>query len=146
MKKLFLLSEEEKQEEFETEARYLYKSKFNLRMFHYLDSKEATYLYLSYTHGVLRPEERIKSYQYKKSLSKESKKIWSLVANGMLCEYLEDVESVFLFYSGNRYKALEDLLVVRGFQIISPIRNYNAKMRLTWLEHIISEGIFYHSR
>ncbi len=146
MKKLFLLSEEEKQEEFETEARYLYKSKFNLRAFHYLDLKEAPYLYLSYTHGVLRPDERIKPYLYKKSLSKEGNKVWSLVANEMLCEYLDGVDSIFLFYSGNRYSVLEDVLVSRGYSIISPIRNYTAKMRLTWLEHIISEGILYRSR
>ncbi len=143
MSKIFLLSEEPSQEDFTTEARYLYRSKFNLRAFHYLDQKGYKYLYLSYTHGILDPCSVIVPYVYKKKLSKDGKRVWSIVTHTMLSDYLSEGTKLFLFYSGYRYKVLEDVLSKEGITIISPIRNYTAKMRLTWLEHIISEDLLY---
>ena len=142
MSSLFLLSEERGQENFETEVRYIYKSKFNLKTSYFFDQKGYKYLYLSYTHGVLSPYIIIEPYDYKKSLSKEGQKVWSLVSHSLLSDHLEGVSKIYLFYSGYRYKILEDILQGEGISIVSPIREYNSRMSLMWIDHIISEDIF----
>ena len=139
MGSLYLLSEEKDQEDFRTKAKYLYKSYFNMRSSRYLDSEGLDYLYLSFTHGILSPEEEVDPYNTKKI---RDSKMWGLLAFSMMQEYLEGKDEIILFYSGNSYQELEENLKEDGKSIIAPIKNFTrVNLKNRWIDYIITESI-----
>ncbi len=139
MDSLYLLTDEREQEDFTTEARYLYRGYFNLRATGYLDNAGLDYIYLSFKHGCLHPRELVDPYEVVK---RKDKKMWALLTYSMLEEYLEGKDSVILFYSGNLYNELESILQGSGIKIIAPMRNFTRiNLKNRWIDHIITESI-----
>jgi hypothetical protein len=140
-KTLYILCEEKEQEDFNTKAKYLFRSYFNSRCVVYLDSNEYDYLYLSMSSGVIYPNEEIGPYKVKEL--ENDLKLWSLCVRQLIREYMKDkgLSDICLLYSGDRYKLLE-LYLISECKVISPIKYImKSDMRNRWIDNLIMSRV-----
>ncbi len=138
---IYLLSEEESQEDFKVKVKYLYKSKLNLELVRYLDSHNKKYLYLSYNYGLIEPETEVEPYEVK-GLRGKSLSSWALLVSALLERYVDEGSNVHMFYFGNKYNRIEKYMIKKYNIIKPPVVYYKSpELRMRWVESLIVEGV-----
>ena len=139
---LFLLSESSSQVTYKTRVKYLYSSEFNQLASNYLSQTGKKFYYLSFTHGLLSPEEEIEPYSVKR-LSGASKDFWALLVEIQIMDIFGKPGKVCLLYSEDCYGNLEKRLR-KYYTLYSPIKNFSSnKLKILWLSGIIQREIEY---
>lgn len=137
---LYLLDEIQAQVDFTTKAKYLYNSEFHSLASGYLDQTGKNYAYLSYTHGLIDPEEDLSPYPLKK-LSLGYGGLWTLMVYVQIAKRVEDFGKICLLYSGRKYKSLENLLE-ENYALYKPFEGLsNNKLKVSWINDIIKNEI-----
>lgn len=133
---LYLLSEEKEQVDFHTKVKYLYNSGFSKRAVGYLENTGKRYAFLSFTYGLLLPEEYIDPYKVER-LGAKKEELWAVMVGIQISNLVEMGESICLLYSEGLYGKLEDI-IRKGYRIKDPIKNFGSnELKILKLEEMI---------
>lgn len=142
-KSLYILKEFSEQEEYKTAVKYLYSSKLNSNLVTLMESMNADYIYLSYPHGILQPNEELEPYKIKVLYGKKLK-LWSLLNAEYIHRYCKEneIDTIVQMFSGNYFTELNNRLVYLGYTIETPLRYFKTReLKNRWVLHKINEQV-----
>jgi hypothetical protein len=146
---LYLLKESRKQEEYETEIRYLYKSPFSRMCSVILDNTEANYMYISGKYGAFEPKERRSPYVVTPVPSDEIR-TWALLCSELIIRKCSDtgVTRVCFLYNEDTmaYTLIKSELIKKGIRIEEPLFKLHSQNQfMEWIKetsyNLVLQGI-----